>query len=592
MSLFILMISVSFSFAQVKFYAKGNAQAEVGEYYQISFVLENASGTNFTPPSFDGFSIGGGPMQSNRTTVVNGNVSSSLTITYYLIAQDTGVLDIDPAKIRVDNKALVTESITVEVIANPDNPSSSSNNNTDDDGDAWKDEAAKRIFLRLYTDNTTPYVGEQVTVYAKLYQSLDAYNTYIQEMPEFEGFWKQEMDVSNADWEYEEYNGSRYNTLLAGKFALFPQKDGELTISPYEMYTELQVYKSSRRDDIWSQFFQESEWVEYIFKSNSLTIDVQNLPLENQPENYSGAVGDFTFETDIDSTTIQLGSAIDFETEIKGAGNIMMIEMPALDFPSDIEVYDPETQEFISEKSTYVNGTKRYNYILVPELPGEYVLPNIAFSYFNPLDEEYHTIESPNTTIIVEGEMPQAYIDSLASEEELVAEDELYTIFLDNDLKGKAGDSFYGTTPFYALLGATPLLSLLFVFVGRKVRDKEVDIVALKNKKAQKMAEKRLKKAALHKKDASVKPFYDEIIRTLLDYSADKMNIDGAHLSKENIGRKLSTFGVSNDKIETLKSLIETCELALFANAKSNTMNEDFQIAKQIIIDIENELND
>lgn len=90
-------------------------------YFEVEFMLENADGQNFEAPDFtDHFNVVSGPNFSTSMSMVNGDVTQSMTITYYLEPKDIGSYYILPASVEAGNKVLETAPIEVLVVPNPD----------------------------------------------------------------------------------------------------------------------------------------------------------------------------------------------------------------------------------------------------------------------------------------------------------------------------------------------------------------------------------------------------------------------------------------------------------------------------------------
>jgi hypothetical protein len=118
---FSFVISLAFAQQDAKFKIEVSSDSVLlGNYFEVKFILENESGTQFEPPSFEGFSLVGGPNQSSSFSMVNGKVSQSMAYSYYLEPLDIGNYYIEPASVKVGDKVLETEPKMILVVANPD----------------------------------------------------------------------------------------------------------------------------------------------------------------------------------------------------------------------------------------------------------------------------------------------------------------------------------------------------------------------------------------------------------------------------------------------------------------------------------------
>lgn len=591
--------------AQVRFYASGASTTSTDQNYKVVFTLENGNGSGFKAPSFEGFRVLSGPNQSSSYQWVNGKTTQSLSIYYYLQALQEGDLVIGPAQISVDNQILKTESIKVSVKKGSSNSNNTANNNsnnnksnnnssntnTNTNNENWKNQAKDQLFVKVYTDKAKPYVGEQIFLYAKLYQRVNTYGTQITKMPEFNGFWKQEIEVDQDAWQNENIDGVPYQTLVIGKFALFPQREGSFTIEPMEMQSIIMISEPTVRNFMGFQmqtmgYRQE----EYNFKSTSLKIEVQALPEEGKPLSFNGAVGKFELKTSLDKEEVDLGEAINFKAIISGTGNIMAVSEPSIDFPKNLEIYDPQTSENISKRNNYINGSKTYEYLIVPEAPGSFTLPSFEFSYFDLESKSYKTLNSERYNIRVKGELAKTNKSKGHQDNLETLDEDIRYIYTKNDIR-KNEQGFFGSGTYYALSVVPPFLySLFFLFLKFK-ENENADLVALKNKRASKEAQKRLKAAKKYLDLADKKAFYNEVFDVLNNYVSDKFNIQQAELNKELIIEKFAEKQVSESLALQFEQLIQNAEMALYSPTSSLKMQEDYELTQSCIIAIENELN-
>jgi hypothetical protein len=590
----------AFVSAQAKFYAQGASNSYVGADYKVVFVIENAEASNFKAPNFDDFQALSGPNQSKSYQYYNGNYNHSLSIYYYLRPKEEGTFTIGKASVKINGETWFTNEIIVEVgpakqqNAQQNNSGGGQNQAFDpSNSDEWKKQAKENIFIRLYTDNTTPYVGEQVFVYAKLYQRINSYGSQVTEMPDFEGFWKQDIELKDNKPQYEEYQGKQYQTMLIGKYALFPLKEGRQVIDPVKMNTLLLVSVPKVVSFMGMQIqTMEHEQFEYNYASNELLLDVQPLPQENKPLDFIGAVGEFELETLVDSLDLQVGNPLHFTTTIRGTGNIMAIQEPVIDFPRQLEVYDPETKEQISKQSNRVNGSKTYNYILVPTKPGNYTIPGVSFSYFDVNKEDYISLLSYPIEIKVNGDVLEIVENELdeEGEEEMRKEFDLFdiyktSIFTDVEL------NFYDSWR-YPLSLASPFVAyFLFLFGARLKEEFKPDTITMKYNRASKEAVKRLKQAKIYLDQQNQQAFYNEVFDAFNGYVSDKLNINQAELSKEFVLEKFSEKNVSAALVEQFEQVLRNAEEALYSPQSFGKMQEDYLTAIDWIVKIEHEIS-
>ena len=590
----LFFLATSISFAQGRFYAQGASSSYLGEPYKIVFVLENSDGSKFQAPNFDGFKILEGPYQGSSYQNNNGRVTQSVNVFYYIQAIKEGNLTIGPASIEINGERVYTEEVKVKVLppkakTPPPSQIQQQQNNPQNSAD-WKQGIKENIFVRMYTDNQQPYVGEQIFVYAKLYLRMDLYGTQVTGMPDFQGFWKQELTVNSEEPKVEVYNGVKYHTFELAKYALFPLKEGKYTLDPIKMKSIVLVSVPTVENFFGMQIRRMSyQQQEYDHASNALSITAKALPTENKPLNFIGAVGKFKLSTTLDSNQINFGSAVKLNTIISGTGNIMSIQEPYFEFPRQLEVFDPVIKEDISKNSNYIKGSKSFDFIIVPERPGNFTLPSTQFSYFDPETEKYVSLSSPTFEIHVSGELPVAIVEENTADSLLQNPYDLYKIAKTYDVQRQA-DTFYGSFTYYTGI-VSPIFIYLFFIFGMKLKENfQVDLVALKNKRASKEAQKRLKKAKEFLLKSDKQGFYTEIFDAFNGYVSDKFNIEQAQLSKEVALERFKEKEISSHLAAQFTIVLSNAEEALYSPASVSKMQEDYSIAIEWIVNMENEI--
>ena len=554
----------------------------VNETFQVTYTITNADARNFKAPSFGSFNKLGGPNQSTSMQIINGNTTRSVSYSYYLQPQGEGTYTIGAASLLVNGKQVNSNSLTIKVVKG----------NAKGSKPTVEDIVRENVFLVMFVDKKQVYKGEQVTATFKLYAKLDISNTSLAESPAFNGFWTQDLDLpANVNFTPEVYQGRQYNVATIKKVALFPQRSGKLEIEPMELetYARVQVEAPS-----WGNFFGRYQDIKYNFKSNSATIDVKALPAAGKPQKFSGFVGELFMNVALDKLETETDEPITLTVKYSGTGNLRMLDAPKIELPRDLEVFDPKTSERISKKGK-VEGSRTYDYLVIPRRPGEFKLPPIELSYFDLKKEQYVTLASPEYNITVTGEASSnsgtGSISGLNKEEvELLGQDIRYIHTSDPELKVR-GDYFLSTWEF-AGLSVSPFLLFFIAFGLKKRRDKNAgDTVGIKRKRATKVAGKKLQAAKKLKEEGNNKAFYSETSRALWGYLRDKLNIDPSDLSRDNVKDTLLAKGVPTPTIDKLVKVLDDCEMAVYApSAVSGGMDATYNTAKEAIDELEGAL--
>lgn len=593
----------------VKFYVSAPSTVGSGQQFAVTFTV-NAAASNLKAPSFKGFSVLSGPNQSSSSSmqIINGRMSQSVSysFTYYLQAGNEGNYPISPAKITVDGKTYETESFTIKVVkssANAGNQQQQSQSQQQQGNQqAGGNISDKDLFLKASVSNASPYLGEQVIVTYKLYTSVAIAQYSINKLSSNKGFWSEDLTKENEKpKQYKEYlNGKQYIVAEIRKVALFPQESGRLNVEPLEVEVIAQIQTQRRRTNSIFDFFDDPfsssvQNVKKVLKANNLTINAKPLPSANKPEDFTGAVGNFTFRSDIDKTELKANEAVNLKFTISGRGNIKLIDKLNIVFPTDFETYDPKISDNINTSDNGVSGTKTFDYLIIPRNQGVYTIKPVTFTYFDLNKGKYITLSSPEYTLkVAKGDGKQQNNVALTS----VNQEEIKYIGSDIEhIKTKPmklnnkGEHFFLSDLFF-IISVIPLVLFVSALIIRRKHIKlRSNIALLKNRKATKVANKRLKKAKNYLVSKEKDKFYIEISQALWGYISDKFSIPLSDLSMDSVKEALTRQNVADEIISDFIRTLNNCEFARFAPGdESLTMDKIYKEASDIISKTENEL--
>ncbi|MBN1300546.1 MAG: BatD family protein [Melioribacteraceae bacterium] len=567
------------------------------ERFQVYFEFSGSdinSLSNFRNPSFNGFKVLSGPNQSTNMQIINGQVSASLTYTYVVAATEIGEFTIGSASIESKGTEYKTDPIKIKVVQGTTQPQQQST-----DESVSFEEIAKNLFIRAEADKNTAYKGEQVTVTYKLFSALNISSPQITKLPQYKGFWAEELEsVNNLQWQIEMYNGRRYRVALLKRVALFPTQSGELSVTPFELTIPVIVQRKRQSRDIFDEFFNDSffgrrQSVDFPAESNTLKINVRELPEDGKPESFNGAVGDLDFSAKLDKTEGSTNEPITITVSLSGKGNIKLLDVPKLNLPPGFEQYEPKTTENITRKNI-VSGIKTAEYLIVPRVPGTKQIPSIEFSYFNPATKKYITKRSsPYTLNIRRGESDiQSSVSGFSKEDiKLLSEDVRFIKTSDFNLqkidKTRLVKSWFWISlviPFIAFIG----------FIGLKKRQDKIsgNIQLLKYQKAEKIARSRLKSAKKALEAGDIAKFHAEISVAIYGYLEDKLNLEKAEFTTEKALRELKNRNVNDELIHKVRSTLDKCEFIRFAPQMSNKTEsgELHESTVKLIVELENSI--
>ena len=571
---FLFFVTIAMQAEDTRFVMSAPNAVEMGKQFRLSFTL-NERGTNLKlPPGLtDNFDILMGPSTGQSTSIrtINGKTTQeiSFSYTYILRAKKTGSFEIRPASIEVDRKIFESNSLKIQVVQAQTNPSGTQQGGQTRENTQNVDLGEDNLFVRVELSKANVYRGEQIIATVKLYVNPNINIAGFDEvnLPTYEGFYTQDIEIpQQINFSREVFNDKIYQVGVLKKTILFPQQNGKITVEPFNMSVLVQQLVKPR--SFFDDFFSNYRTVKASMRSKPVTVSVKNLPTE--PANFMGGVGNFNINSNISSESVTTNDAVTLTLNISGTGNIRLIRTPELDLPSDFEVYDPRATDNVKATASGASGTKTIEYLFQPRFEGDYKIPSIKFAYFDPSSGRYVTKSTQEYNLhVVKGSEEQSatVVSSLRKEDvQLIGQDIRY-IKQGNPMLRIKGHTFFGTFEFYFIyLGSTLLFLILFVVYRKKAKE-NANIALVRNKKANRVATKRLKAAAGFMKQNNNEAFYEAILKAFWGYLSDKLGIPVADLNRDTAVSKLKEKNVADEVINNFTEVVDLCEFARYAPA-------------------------
>lgn len=569
-------------FAQeTKFTASAPSVVEVGEQFRLSFVL-NKKGENLQVPTLQGFDLLAGPSLSTsfNTSIINGKMeqSSEYTYTYILEAREEGEYTVAPAMITVDGKGYKSNALKIKVIKGADNPRGS-NSGVNEAGEARGTTITDDdLFLRMEVSRNSLYVGESLTATLKVYARVNLVDVQGKKVPPFDGFLTEDVNIPQIRLEREEYNGKIYDRVgVLQKTILFPQHAGTLTIDPYELICVVRQRVAGRTNSIFDDFFGQSRDVRVICKSKPVKINVKPLPEAGKPLGFSGMVGTLAMSTSTSTDTLRANDALTYKVVLKGNGNMKLLEAPKISFPHDFDVYDPKVTKDIKGTS----GTVTFEYLVIPRYAGEYKIPAVQYSYFDPQSGTYKMLTGKEYTVrVAKGSdsgqgTGEAALQSFKKEDvKMLGQDIRYIKTGKSDLRLK-GVQYFASMEYWLSFLIPFVLFVVGMILNRRRIKANADLVRVKSKTANKMAQKRLRAASVAMKAGNSELFYQEVLNALWGYVSYKLNISASELNRDNISDHLTRRGADVALIQGFIEVLDHCEFTRYAPGANQSKEMD-----------------
>ncbi|HOK36271.1 MAG TPA: BatD family protein [Paludibacteraceae bacterium] len=576
----------------VSFTASAPSTVILDKPFQLVYTI-NAVGKDLRIPEIKDFDILAGPFESQSSSIqiVNGKRTTSVSnsYTYTLLPKRTGTFTIPSASIMVDNQKYTSNGLTIKVL--PPNKESSKSEKQES-STSPSNISEENIFIRTSVSKSTVYEQEPVLLTYKLYTLLDVVQCINKKMPDFDGFLKQEIEqAQNKQFSYENYNGRNYGTVVLYQALLYPQRPGVISIDNANFEAIIQVRNQTSIRSIFDDFFDSYTNVSKNLIAPGVKINVKPLP-QNKPSLFAGAVGTFTMSSSLSANQIKENEAVTLKINIAGSGNLKLIQAPEIKFPNDFEVYDPKITNNFKTTLAGVQGTKTIEYLFIPRHHGEYIIPSAEFSYFDLRDNVYKTLRTPEYTLhVLKGSESSTttVVSNYSNKQEIkqLGKDIRY-IYTGNIKLSRTSQPLFGTLTGWLMYLITLVIAIvLFIIFFKKMKENE-NIVLVKNKRASKIAQKRLKTALKFLKIGKKDEFYEEILKGIWNYLSDKLNIPIASLTRETIISELNKKEIDQSLIEQLIDILNSCEFARYApQSGQQEMGDLYSDAIKIIEQLE-----
>lgn len=593
---------IAFGQADIKVEAPNVVAAD--EQFNVTFIIEGEDNpTDFQWSSGGDFQVLWGP-QSGRSTsiqVINGKRTKSVqtTYTYVLRPRASGKFSIPQASAKVKGKQITSPAVSIQVAAAGAASSSSSSQaqSSQQSGQSQQARSAgiqdSDIFLKMDLSRTKVVVGEPIIATLKLYQRVNIGGFENVTFPTFNGFWSQEIEApTNIEFTREVYDGQIYNSALLRKFVIIPQQEGQVKIDPAEMVCLVNIRVSPSGTSIFDGFFDDYRTVRKKVSTGPVTVDVSPLPA-GAPASFGGGVGSFTISAKLSRDSLKTHEAASLMVTLAGKGNISLLEAPKVKFPPDMEVYDTKVSEKVDKGG--LSGSRFYEFPFIPRSHGDFVIEPIQYSYYDVNQGRYVTLETPPIPVSVargnETDGGGVVVSGPAQKDvRTLGSDIRFISTKDPDLVPK-GRFLIDTGLFWVMSVLIAVLAFLAWLIFRRMAARRADVVGTKNRKATKMALKRLHLADTFLKQNLHTAFYEELHKALLGFISDKLNIPVAELSRDRISESLAAEKVDEKYVDTFISILDACEFARYApDSGHDAMAAHYADAVDVISSIDSDM--
>lgn len=583
----------------------------VNEQFNVTFIIEGEkSPLDFHWSEGDDFQLVWGPQKGSSSSIqiINGKRSSShqTTFTYILIPKSTGTFQLPVATAMLSGDKIASSSVSIQVVSDGASASQSSgqgSNGAKSSGggqtSSTGDISSGDLFLRLSLSRSEVVIGEPITATLKIYQRVNVVGFENAKLPTFNGFWSQETFApTNIEFKRESLDDKIYNTALLRTYVLIPQQSGTITIEPAELVCLVNVRAAqSASSSLFDRFFQdEYQTIRKRVTTPAVKVKVNPLPA-GQPASFGGGVGNFGISARLTTDNLKTHDAASLIITVSGRGNVALLEEPKVNFPPDFEVYDTKTTENTDKSNGGTSGSKSFEYPFIPRSHGDFTIDPVEYSYYDVNSGKYVTLKTEPLHIkVAKGKggdsAPVTTVNSGVERKDVKSlADDIRFIFTGKPNLSGSGSFFVGSVFFWVLLALMIVSAAVVYLAFRKVAAMRADVAGTKNRRATKMAQKRLKLAGEYLDKSLYTAFYEELHKALIGFVSDKLNMDMSEISKDNIVSALTEGGVSEEQTKAFTDLLDACEFARYSPDGGNeAMRSHYDAALKVISSIDSGL--
>lgn len=540
-----------------------------GESFQVQYVLEDIDkNAEFYAPDFKDFRFVSGPYTYEGSAYGTDGPKKLRNIVYTLEAREPGHYRINGAAARVEDHFIKSDDVWLEVISASEaiarglKPGSAESNSPSyllPGEDAYK-KIRNNLFMKVLVDKTACYVGEPITATFKLYSRLMSRSDIVKN-PGFYGFTVQDMvGLNDKQSTSETVNGKRFDVHTIRKVQLYPLQAGRFIIDPMEVKNEVsfsksRVNKKTEQEivegifaDVDADPLPDSEVFKTSMSTKEIVVDVKPTPQKNRPVDFTGATGRFLISAVVNKNDLSKNEEGELLITVSGKGNFTQLAAPVVAWPAGIEGFEPQVKDALDHNESPMKGERTFRYSFVSAKPGQYTIPALKFSFFDPDSNNYKTVSTQGLSVT---------IDNTEKKETGPAS----TDDVDVDRRGYTGILWQA--------GLAALLAVVVAgFIWLKRREKSVVPESQPANTRPSLA------TILHPAFIMIggddRSFYSTLRQCIWQFFEIHFNLTGSKMSRQELQTILRNEKIDETTRETIMEILQQCEAGIFTTAELN----------------------
>ncbi len=570
--------------------------AGVEDQVTLTIGVTGASGSVERPqlPHLAGLKLLSGPNTSTQFQWVNGQSSSSQSFTYVFFPENEGTVKIPPITVRVGGKPYQTRELSLQVIKGSvgagtrqrRGPASIFDDLDDPLGALTQRQTPRgEVVVTADLDKKSVFAGEQVILTYRLLTQVPVARVEMRENPSLKGFWVEEVELpKNPRPQTLTVNGKQYVEYIIKKQALFPTESGNLEIPSA-------VFALAVRDES-GGFFSLGMQENVLRKTPQLHLSVTPLPERGRPADFSGAVGDFKLEAAVDKKEVAAGDAVTLKVTLTGAGNLKTISnFPLPEIPG-FKLFSSKSNDNVRMEGDRLQGSKNWDFVIVPQAPGQETVPELRFSYFSPISRQFEMLRTSPLQVAVAkgtgGEVIGGVTATVMQQGVIKRGSDIHYIQVNPGVLSHRSRLFYRAVWIYPLALAPWMLCLAMfawqVYQMRLRRDEK----GFRSRRAGRFAERQLSEASKCLKAGQTEKFHAILEGCLIRYLGEKFNRPVIDLTSTQV-RRFFEENERGDLGSRIAELLEECSFARYApgNPEIAQLELLLEKARKTIVEVE-----
>jgi hypothetical protein len=522
---------------------------QLGETATLSLTFEGGQPRSVPTPDVPGLQIVNAG-NSTSFSFNNGQMNSSVIVTYSITPQQTGDFTIPAMTAEIGGQRCTTQPMKLTV-SKPGAPSNAQINS-----------GSEIAFMRLIVPGKNIYPGQVISAQAQIFFRDDVQNMQgfqFTSMPA-DGFIVGKM-VSGGRQQAQ--IGNRTYMVFPISLALTALKSGTLTIGPVS--ASVTIITGGQNFGFMGLVGGEQRQIS--LAADPVTVQSLPLPAQNVPPSFNGAVGDYTMAFSAGPTNLAVGDPITVRVQISGHGTLDGLTLPNQADWNNFKIFSP-TSKVQTDDGLGDQGTKTFEEIVTPQNASVHELPAFSFSYFNPDDGNYHTLTQPATSLTVSA-VAATPLPTIATAKQPANENQAPQDIV--PIRENLGTLAQATTPLimrpsFLALQAVPVLAFISALVWRKRTDNLANNPRLRRQRAvEQLITGGLTDLNQFASENKSNEFFAMLFRLLQEQLGERLDCPAFSITEADVDNRLISLGAKPETLNALRELFQACNQARYA---------------------------